>query len=130
MAAAEALRRASLRTIAAQSGFPEGGTSMPADDLIATSYTAQAAFSERVHAVAPDQWQLGTRTALRTVADLVGHLVDEDRWAAPLWLGWTWTPPGPWWPGWDRQAGTKLPSSARGTGPRPPQPRRSAPTAR
>jgi uncharacterized protein (TIGR03086 family) len=60
---------------------------MPADDLIATFFTAQAAFSERVHAVAPDQWQLGTPDALWTVADLVGHLVDEHRWATPLLAG-------------------------------------------
>ena len=49
--------------------------------------TAQAAFTERVHAVAPDQWQLGTPDAQWTVADLVGHLVDEHRWAAPLLAG-------------------------------------------
>jgi len=60
---------------------------MPADDLIATFFTAQAAFSERVHAVAPDQWQLSTPDALWTVADLVGHLVDEHRWATPLLAG-------------------------------------------
>ena len=33
---------------------------MLTDDLIATFSRAQAAFSERVHAVAPDQRQLGT----------------------------------------------------------------------
>jgi uncharacterized protein (TIGR03086 family) len=60
---------------------------MPADDLIETFLTAQAAFTERVHAVAPDQWQLGTPDAQWTVADLVGHLVDEHRWAAPLLAG-------------------------------------------
>ena len=60
---------------------------MPADDLTATFLTAQAAFTERVHAVAPDQWQLGTPDAEWTVADLVGHLVDEHRWAAPLLAG-------------------------------------------
>jgi len=60
---------------------------MPADDLIATFFAAQAAFSERVHAVAPDQWQLSTPDALWTVADLVGHLIDEHRWAAPLLAG-------------------------------------------
>jgi len=30
---------------------------MLTDDLIATFSSAQAAFTERVHAVAPDQWQ-------------------------------------------------------------------------
>jgi uncharacterized protein (TIGR03086 family) len=60
---------------------------MPADDLVAIFLTAQAAFTERVHAVAPDQWQLGTPDAQWTVADLVGHLVDEHRWAAPLLAG-------------------------------------------
>ena len=60
---------------------------MLTDDLIATFSSAQAAFTERVHAVAADQWQLGTPDALWTVADLVGHLVDEHRWAAPLLAG-------------------------------------------
>jgi uncharacterized protein (TIGR03086 family) len=60
---------------------------MPADDLVTTFLTAQAAFTERVHAVTPDQWQLGTPDAQWTVADLVGHLVDEHRWAAPLLAG-------------------------------------------
>jgi uncharacterized protein (TIGR03086 family) len=61
--------------------------SMPADDLIATFLIAQAAFTERVHAVAGDQWQAGTPDAQWTVADLVGHLVDEHRWAGPLLAG-------------------------------------------
>jgi len=52
---------------------------MLTDDLIATFSSAQAAFTERVHAVAPDQWQLGTPDTQWTVADLVGHLVDEHR---------------------------------------------------
>ena len=60
---------------------------MPADDLTTTFLTAQAAFTERVHAVTPDQWRLGTPDAQWTVADLVGHLVDEHRWAAPLLAG-------------------------------------------
>ena len=50
---------------------------MLADDLIATFSSAQAAFTARVHAVAPDQWQLGTPDTQWTVADLVGHLVDS-----------------------------------------------------
>jgi uncharacterized protein (TIGR03086 family) len=60
---------------------------MTADDLITTFLTAQAAFTERVHAVAADQWQLGTPDAQWTVADLAGHLIDEHRWAAPLLAG-------------------------------------------
>ena len=60
---------------------------MLTDDLIATFSSAQAAFTERVHAVAPDQWQLGTPDTQWAVADLVGHLVDEHRWAAPLLAG-------------------------------------------
>jgi uncharacterized protein (TIGR03086 family) len=60
---------------------------VPADDLIATFLTAQAAFTERVHAIADDQWQLGTPDAQWTVADLVWHLTDEHRWAGPLLAG-------------------------------------------
>ena len=60
---------------------------MLTDDLIATFSSAQAAFTARVHAVAPDQWQLGTPDTQWTVADLVGHLVDEHRWATPLLAG-------------------------------------------
>jgi Mycothiol maleylpyruvate isomerase N-terminal domain len=60
---------------------------MLTDDLIATFSSAQAAFTERVHAVAPDQWQLGTPDTQWAVAVLVGHLVDEHRWAAPLLAG-------------------------------------------
>ena len=56
---------------------------MPADDLIAMFLTAQAAFTERVHAIADDQWQLGTPDTQWTVADLVWHLTDEHRWAGP-----------------------------------------------
>jgi uncharacterized protein (TIGR03086 family) len=49
--------------------------------------TAQRAFTERVHAVSEDQWQLETPDTEWTVADLVAHLVDEHRWAAPLLHG-------------------------------------------
>jgi uncharacterized protein (TIGR03083 family) len=58
-----------------------------ADDLIAMFLAAQAAFAERVHAIADDQWQLGTPDAQWTVADLVWHLTDEHRWAGPLLAG-------------------------------------------
>jgi uncharacterized protein (TIGR03086 family) len=45
---------------------------------------AQRAFTDRVHAVGEDQWQHDTPDDEWTVADLVGHLIDEHRWAAPL----------------------------------------------
>jgi uncharacterized protein (TIGR03086 family) len=60
---------------------------MIAYDLITTFRTAQAAFTERVHAVAGDQWELGTPAGQWTVADLLWHLVDEHRWARPLLAG-------------------------------------------
>jgi uncharacterized protein (TIGR03086 family) len=60
---------------------------VPAGDLIAMFLTAQAAFTERVHAIADDQWQTGTPDAQWTVADLVWHLTDEHRWAGPLLAG-------------------------------------------
>ena len=49
---------------------------MLTDDLIATFSRAQAAFTERVHAVAPDPWQLATPDTQWTVADLVDPPVD------------------------------------------------------
>jgi uncharacterized protein (TIGR03086 family) len=49
--------------------------------------TAQQAFTERVHAIAPDQWQLDTPDTEWTVADLVAHLIEEHRYAAPLLHG-------------------------------------------
>lgn len=54
------------------------------DDHLAKFLAAQQLFGERVHAVAEDQWQLGTPCVEWSVADLVGHMVDEHRWAAPL----------------------------------------------
>ena len=60
---------------------------MRADELIATFLAAQEAFTERVHAIADDQWQLGTPDAQWTVANLVWHLTDEHRWARPLLAG-------------------------------------------
>jgi hypothetical protein len=39
---------------------------VPAGELIATFLTAQAAFTERVHAIADDQWQAGTPDACST----------------------------------------------------------------
>jgi uncharacterized protein (TIGR03086 family) len=60
---------------------------MTADELIMTFRAAQAAFTVRVHAVASDQWELGTPDEQWTVADLLWHLVDEHRWARPLLAG-------------------------------------------
>jgi uncharacterized protein (TIGR03086 family) len=92
---------------------------MTDDDLIEAFLAAQAAFTERVHAVAGEQWQLGTPDTEWTVADLTGHLVDEHRWAGPLLDGLgmaaagvavaaRWEPPGrdgtSLVPGWDEAA--------------------------
>lgn len=57
------------------------------DDLVTTFLAAQRVFSDRVHAVAEDQWQASTPDSEWTVADLVDHLVGEHRWAAPLLHG-------------------------------------------
>jgi uncharacterized protein (TIGR03086 family) len=91
---------------------------MTEDDLIETFLAAQAAFTERVHAVAGNQWPLGTPDTQWTVADLAGHLVDEHRWAGPLLDGLDmdaaravvarWEPPGrdgaTLVPAWDQAA--------------------------
>jgi uncharacterized protein (TIGR03086 family) len=57
------------------------------DDLIALFTSGQREFSARVHAIAEDQWRAPTPCAEWTVADLVDHLIDEQRWAAPLMHG-------------------------------------------
>lgn len=57
------------------------------DDLLAAFLAAQRCFGERVHAVAEGHWQQPTPDTEWTVADLVAHLVDEHRWAAPLLHG-------------------------------------------
>lgn len=62
-------------------------TDVSDDDLLAAFLAAQRAFGERVHAVAEGQWQDATPDTEWTVADLVEHLVDEHRWAAPLLHG-------------------------------------------
>jgi uncharacterized protein (TIGR03086 family) len=49
--------------------------------------TAQRAFTDRVHAVADDQWRLDTPDTEWTVADLLGHMIEEHRYAAPLLHG-------------------------------------------
>ena len=103
---------------------------MLADDLIATFLAAQAAFTERVHAIADDQWQLGTPDAQWTVADLVWHLTDEHRWAGPLLAGLDMDGARTVVAGLGPPAETEPPVPANGTWPRPCPPGRSAPTAR
>lgn len=57
------------------------------DDLLEKYRTGQALFTERVHAVADNQWQQPTPDREWTVAELVTHVIDEHRWAAPLLHG-------------------------------------------
>jgi len=54
------------------------------DEELSRFLSAQRAFSERVHAVREEQWSAATPCRDWSVADLVGHLVEENRWAAPL----------------------------------------------
>ncbi|HEX3337016.1 MAG TPA: TIGR03086 family metal-binding protein [Jatrophihabitans sp.] len=56
-------------------------------DLLETYLAAQRVFGDRVHAVTEEQWRAGTPCEEWTVADLVGHLVEENLWAAPLLHG-------------------------------------------
>ncbi|MDT4931225.1 MAG: hypothetical protein QOF92_4092 [Pseudonocardiales bacterium] len=60
---------------------------MASEDRLQLFLAAQGAFSDRVHAVTEDQWQLGTPAVEWSVADLVRHLADEHQWAAPLMHG-------------------------------------------
>lgn len=57
------------------------------DELLAMFQTGVREFGARVHAVREDQWSAATPAREWTVADLVGHLVDEHRWAPPLLHG-------------------------------------------
>jgi uncharacterized protein (TIGR03086 family) len=57
------------------------------DDLVGLFLMAQREFGARVHAVGADQWSATTPDTEWTVADLVEHLIDEHRWAAPLLHG-------------------------------------------
>jgi uncharacterized protein (TIGR03086 family) len=54
------------------------------DNLVSLFLAAQRAFGERVHAVGDDQWGLPTPDTEWNVAALVAHLIDENRWVAPL----------------------------------------------
>lgn len=62
----------------------DSSSSMSNDALLDAFLRAQRAFGERVHAVTEDQWNAATPDTEWNVADLVSHLVDEHRWAAPL----------------------------------------------
>jgi len=57
------------------------------DEQLQIFLSAQREFGARVHAVSEDQWSARTPDTEWTVADLVAHLVDEHRWAAPLLHG-------------------------------------------
>jgi uncharacterized protein (TIGR03086 family) len=57
-----------------------------ADELLELFQRAQAAFTDRVDAVAPDQWEDDALPDW-TVADLVAHLVTEALWVPPLMAG-------------------------------------------
>ncbi len=57
-----------------------------ADELLELFQRAQAQFTDRVDAVAPDQWEDPSLPGW-TVADLVAHLVTEQLWVAPLMAG-------------------------------------------
>ena len=54
------------------------------DDELSRFLSSQRAFAERVHAVREDQWSAPTPCREWSVADLVSHLIEENRWAAPL----------------------------------------------
>jgi uncharacterized protein (TIGR03086 family) len=54
------------------------------DDFVSMFLAAQGAFTDRVHAVREDQWHVATPCTDWDVAALVAHLIDEDRWVAPL----------------------------------------------
>jgi uncharacterized protein (TIGR03086 family) len=57
------------------------------DELVQMFLAGTTAFGERVHAITEGQWTAGTPDTEWSVADLVAHLVDEHRWAAPLLHG-------------------------------------------
>jgi uncharacterized protein (TIGR03086 family) len=56
------------------------------DELLELFQRAQAQFTDRVDAVAPDQWEDEALPGW-TVADLVAHLVSEALWVPPLLAG-------------------------------------------
>src|SRR3712207_334685 len=56
------------------------------DELLELFQRAQAQFTDRVDAVAPDQWE-DPALPEWTVADLVAHAVTEQLWVPPLLAG-------------------------------------------
>lgn len=56
------------------------------EELLELFQRAQAQFTDRVDAVAPDQWEDPSLPGW-TVADLVAHLVTEQLWVAPMMAG-------------------------------------------
>jgi uncharacterized protein (TIGR03086 family) len=54
------------------------------DDLVSLFKTGQREFGARVHEVRDDQWGAPTPDDEWDVAALVDHVVDENRWVAPL----------------------------------------------
>jgi uncharacterized protein (TIGR03086 family) len=57
------------------------------DELLARFLQAQREFGARVHAIGEEHWSWRTPDTEWSVADLVRHLVDEQRWVAPLLHG-------------------------------------------
>jgi uncharacterized protein (TIGR03086 family) len=57
------------------------------DQLLTMFLSGQREFAARVHAITADQWHAPTPDTEWSVADLVDHLIDEHRWAAPLLHG-------------------------------------------
>ena len=58
-------------------------------EIVERFQRAQALFGDRVDAVPAASWDAPTDLPARSVRYLVGHLVDEQRWVAPLLAGWT-----------------------------------------
>ena len=56
------------------------------EELLELFQRAQAQFTDRVDAVAPDQWEDPSLPGW-TVADLVAHLVTEQLWVPPMMAG-------------------------------------------
>ena len=57
------------------------------DQLLAMFLSASREFGARVRAIGADQWGAPTQDTEWSVADLVGHLIDEHLWMPPLLHG-------------------------------------------
>ena len=66
--------------------FTGGMADFSHTELLELFQRAQAQFTDRVDAVAPDQWE-DPALPEWTVADLVAHLVSEQLWVPPLLAG-------------------------------------------